>query len=243
MLANASALLESLAASGPLSVSELAQQLGIPRPSTYRLVEGLVDVGLVQDAGDSRIELGLRWLHLADAARDASIDDWGGVRSTLDHIASATGFTAYFSLLRKHRAFFLDWSLGTGLGVLELHPGGRLDLNLGGAGRALLAFGPEGTERYLDVIEPRASTRFSLVSREDLLADAEATRRRGYALSLDDVTIGAGAIGVPVTDHRGEVTAVVSAAGLSADVAERAEELAEVVREATQALSPPSVTS
>jgi len=44
--------------------------------------------------------------------------------------------------------------------------------------------------------------------------DLERIRRDGYALSLEDMTIGVGAVGAPVFDRSGAAIASISAAGL-----------------------------
>ena len=60
----------------------------------------------------------------------------------------------------------------------------------------------------------RPLTPHTLTSSRKLRADVEVTRGRRYVLSMEDVTVGVAAIGVPVFDASGGVAAAISVAGL-----------------------------
>lgn len=59
-----------------------------------------------------------------------------------------------------------------------------------------------------------AATERLLVTREDLERDAREIRERGYALSWEDVTAHACALGVPVYDEGGAVVGALSLSGI-----------------------------
>ncbi len=78
----------------------------------------------------------------------------------------------------------------------------------------------------------------TITTPETLLADAGATRRRGFVVSDQDVTIGIAAVGAPVCDHTRQVVAAISVSGLAASYSpERVSELAEMVRGVARRLS------
>lgn len=224
-LANVDDVVRLLAREGGLSPAEISEQLGIPRPSVYRLLDGLGAIGLTEPIQDSVTRLSLRWLHLADRAR-ASVVEWRGVSEVLAEVVEETGLTAYFSVLRGDEAVCLEWKQGRGIGVLALRPGRSLPLHAGAAGRTLLAFVAD-LDDYLEKATPLSLTTRTLVTEPELREDIEVTRERGYVLSEGDVTDGIGALGVPVRARAGRQVAALSLAGLVDEVVERADRLAE----------------
>jgi len=227
-LANAGELVDLLAREGELSPAEISEQLDMPRPSVYRLIEGLSTVGLVESLDGSLTKVSLRWLHLGDRARSA-ITEWGDYQASLSRLVKATGYTAYFVVQRGHNAVCLGWDQGKGIGVLALRPGGSMPLNASAAGRVLLAYG-EGTDEFLANGEKTAFTSHTLVTKRELQNDILKTQELGYALSQEDVTLGIAAVGVPVRKPGLKAHAALSIAGLAADLELRVGEFAELLK-------------
>ena len=197
ILRRSSDLVQLLAERGPLSTADAAEQVGMPRPSAYRLSDALSQARLVEPTADGRLRVGLRWLRLADAAR-AGMTEWSGARLVLDDLASSTGQTVYLTVPRADRAVCIDWSRGRGVSVLALRPGRTLPLHAGAAGRVTLAFRPEPLDEYLKGAPFPPFTEHTLTRASELRDDVAATRSRGYSVSDEDVTPGIGALGVPL---------------------------------------------
>lgn len=215
-LANADEVLRLLAREGELSPAEIAERLGLPRPSVYRLLDGLSAVGLTEPLRDSRTHLSLRWLHLAESAREAA-SEWRGSSALLAELVDRTGQTAFLSVLRGDEAVCLEWEQGRGIGVLVLRPGHSLPLYAGAAGRTLLAFG-ENADEYLERSERRGFTPRTLLGEEELRADVENSRELDYVVSDEDVTMGIAAFGVPIWWPDGELAGALSLAGMRAEM-------------------------
>ncbi|KAB1643407.1 IclR family transcriptional regulator [Gulosibacter chungangensis] len=215
-LSNADEVVRLLGSEGDMSPAEIAERLDIPRPSVYRLLDGLESIGLTESVPGSRARLNLRWLHLADQARESMVE-WAGARELLSELVERTSQTAYLTVLRGHEAVCLEWEQGRAVGVLLLKPGRSLPLYAGAAGRTCLAFGVN-VEEYLDTVtERRAYTADTLTSDAALRADVEATRRRGYVFSDEDVTDGIAAIGVPIRGSRGQLLGALSVSGIKVE--------------------------
>src|SRR4051794_41931953 len=90
LLSNAREVKELLSVRGPSSPAEIAEQLGTPRSSVYRLVEGLAAVDLVSIGADGQAELHLKWLHLADAARSA-MSEWSSAGGGVGGVGGGDG--------------------------------------------------------------------------------------------------------------------------------------------------------
>ncbi|GAP57196.1 transcriptional regulator protein [Arthrobacter sp. Hiyo6] len=119
LLAKSSKLLHSLADRGPLPISELAEELDMPRPSVYRLTDALRLVGLVLDTEDGRSQLGLEVLHLARAVLDA-LPEVQAARDELRRLNRVTGQTVYLCAPRESGVACLDWVRGTRVSLLAL---------------------------------------------------------------------------------------------------------------------------
>lgn len=225
VLANARTLIDLLADIGPLSIAEIADQTDIPRPSVYRLIDGLEAISLVESLPDARVQCSRRWLHLADASL-AGMVEWRDAPRVLDGLVEHTGQTAFLSVPRANGAVCVGWAQGRGIGVLVLRPGRSLPYHAGAAGRALLAFGHEDVEGLLGQAPFARLTPYTLTTAEELRADVANTRERGYSVSDQDVTVGIGAVGVPVTDAAGRVRGSLSIGGLADEITARTEPFA-----------------
>lgn len=221
VLANANELLLVLADRGALAPAEIAQIIGMPRPSVYRLVDALEVIGLVAVGHDGRAELGLRNLHLAEATL-TTIDELVPARPLLRQLAEESGQTAYFCVRRGERIVCVDWVQGERVTLMALTPGNSLPLHAGATSRVISANDP-GVLGSLDSdAQFERFTPYTLTSRAELAADAQAVLLRGYSISDQDVTPGVAAIGAAVIDARGRLHGAISIAGLRDQVLEDA---------------------
>lgn len=225
VLSSLRAAVERLAASGPLTAPELAREIGIPRPSAYRLVGALIQDGLATQNSDGAVTLGTTWLHLGDRALSTAAP-WFNRDDLLRDLRDATGLTVFLSVPRPRRTVCIRRLHGEGVQVLVLEPGGSLPLHLGGVGRITLAFGDEDPEEYLAAHHPERFTPHSLETRRAILDDVARSRERHYCVSDEDVTVGVGAVAAPVKAPNGKFLAALSVAGRRDDIVGHEEPLA-----------------
>lgn len=224
-----SQVVQLVAARGALSIAEVAEQVDMPRASVYRLTEALVKARLVEVGADGRVRASLRCLRLSDSTR-AGLEEWAAAREVLDSLSDRTGQTVYLSVPDGDHALCIDWARGRGISVLALKPGRTLPLYAGAAGRATLAFRPEPIEGYLRQAPFVRLTPRTLTTAKQLREDARATRARGHSVSDEDVTIGIGALGVPIHAADGAFRGSLSLAGLADEVRDRGVELVAALR-------------
>jgi DNA-binding IclR family transcriptional regulator len=226
-----------LASSGPASVGEVAQAVGIARSNVYRAVEGLVEADLARIDANGGIVLTRRWLHLGELSR-RGMAPWPNARDVLRSIADRTAQTVYLIVPEDDHVLCVEWAPGRGTGVLELKPGGTLPLYAGAAGRLALAFGPVDVEGYLANAPFPELTPLTLIDSEALRADVALTRRRGFVISDEDVTVGVVSIGVAIIEN-GEYRASLSVGGIKSDVIGRRDEFLGHLRDGVAALTDP----
>lgn len=240
VLANAQSVVRVLAEEGTMSPAELAEATGIPRPTVYRLAEGLAAVNLVEFRDDSSVTLSRRWLSLSETASH-SLSEWSHASPILTDLQEQTQQTVYLSVPRKNVAqhpasVCIDWRPGSALNVMLLKPGYSLPLHAGASGKAILAFGQVDLTDYA-AHGLTSFTERTLTTVSELSVEAEETRRRGYSISDEDVTTGIGALGAPVLSARLRLIGAVSIAGHADEFRDRREELAAAVVAAAAELS------
>lgn len=199
----AAAILDALAAAEgrPLSVSELARTLELPKSSTGNLCATLEASGLVTRNGSGfglgrkLVELGGRYLATVDQLRD--------FYELCRHSAHIASETARVAVLDGLDVLYLARYDGTQPLRLTANIGDRFPANCTATGKALLAaLDPAAAEDRLRGHTLPALSERSLTSVPALLADLEATRRRGYAIDDEEATPGIVCLAVPVTGFR-----------------------------------------
>lgn len=205
--------LEKHPEAGPTGVAEA---LGMNKSTAFRLLSALAQIGLLDnDPERGTYRLGLRLLELGHKVQDR-LDLRRIALPHLRELAQKTGLTTFVCVRRGQDVVCLDRVAAGQVDVLELQPGGRLPLHVGGAGKAILASLPdEEVEEYLATADLVALTERSIVDPASLREELRRTRARGYSESWEDVTVGIAALGAAVTDVRGEVAGAISVSGLA----------------------------
>jgi DNA-binding IclR family transcriptional regulator len=214
VLGKAARLLDLLADHGELTVQALADAADEPRSSVYRLLAGLREIELVEPGGRrGTYRLGLKLLRLSGAVT-SRFDERSAALPAMERLHEQTEETVFLSVARGREAVCIERIDGRWVQSMALTLGGGLPLHIGAGPRTLLAFaGKAAWMEYLagGALEPR--TPRSLTDPDDLISDLEATRRRGYAISDEDVVVGMAALGAPIFDYRGELRAAISFSG------------------------------
>jgi len=238
ILSKAGAIIDALADAEALTVSALADAVDEPTSSTYRLLQSLIAMGWV-DAAPVRgtYRLGLACMQIGGVLED-SLDVRGLALPRMRELRSTAGVAALLCYRRGTRAVCVERLEGHDVRSVAMQVGDALPLHVGGAPRALLAFLPAGEQHaVVDELVAATDPAYPVPSPGDLQAELETTRRRGYARSDQDVTIGIAAFGSPVFNHRGELVAAVSISGLRERLIDREPELGALVVSTAAAIS------
>lgn len=213
-----------------LTVGQLLKRVDLSRPTLYRLLYTLEQCGFVVSEGDpQKFRLGPSVGQLAHVWT-SSLDLSALAALPMQRLREQTGETVALFLLQGGDRLCIaelpspqPLSFKRGIGYRER-------ISVGASGRAILASIGQGdadrrryaAERGLDIARPA----------EDL----DMVKRRGYAVSKDELIQGAVAIAAPFFDRSGQVAGSLGVFGPGARLpADRIEEFGEmVVREATE---------
>ena len=206
------AVLEILIANGkPMTLGELMQATGMPKPSLYRTLSLFEEARLVTRESNGRAYApGPRLARLGLAI--LRHDSVAGVRRTiLRRLVSEVGETCNLSMLNKGELVYVDrveadWPLR-----LHLPVGSALPAHCSASGKLLLAFKPAAERAQL--IEAMPLTRFTertICDRQLLAAELDRIAANGYSLDNEEFVVGVACVAVAVRTQDHEVVAAVA---------------------------------
>jgi DNA-binding IclR family transcriptional regulator len=205
----ATAILKALA-SGPrrLGVSELADRLGLARPTVHGLLQTLQAHGFVEQdrhsdkyqLGPGLLQLGYSYLDLNELrARSIGYADRLATRAAA---AVRVGVMHGSNVVVVHHVFRPDAAFG----VLEV--GLQLPLHASSLGKAILAFSPEQViEDLLADPLPRLTNR--TVQEAALRKELQTIRDQGVATERDEAVLGESSVAAPIFDHGGNAVGAI----------------------------------
>ena len=227
-------VLETLAEHGPLTLSRLATESGLPLSTVHRLVGSLGALGYVRVGADKRYMLAPRLIHLGErSARTLS-------RWAVPHLAPLVdelGETANLAMLDGDHVVYVAQVPSRHSMRMFTEVGQHVLPHCTAVGKALLAelSGAEVGSRVRRTGRP-ARTERTLTTLEDLDAELEKVRTRGYAVDDGEQEVGVRCVAVAVRDSVLPLAMSVSgpATRLTDEVVERA---VPALRAATEALA------
>jgi DNA-binding IclR family transcriptional regulator len=196
-----------------LALAELAERVGIPRPTAFRLLSTLEAQGFVRRVGTDYC-LGFRCFVLGNVVKaDLAVER--EALPFLEALRDVTGETTQLGILDGWKVVYLARVFShLPVAYMRSRVGVVLPAYCTGLGKALLAeLPPEEVERWSRAQHFPRLTPTTLASPEDLLGDLAATRRRGYALDQEEREVGVACIAAVVRDDAGVPVAAISAAG------------------------------
>jgi DNA-binding IclR family transcriptional regulator len=205
----AAAILKTLA-SGPrrLGVSELADRLGLARPTVHGLLQTLQAHGFVeQDAYSDKYQLGPGLLQLGYSYLDLNELRARSIGHA-DQLASRTsaavrvGVMHGSSVVVVHHVFRPDAAFG----VLEV--GLQLPLHASALGKAVLAFAQAQMVDDL-LAEPLPRLTKQTMDAERLRRELSVIRDSGIATERDEAVLGESSAAAPIFDHGGQAVGAI----------------------------------
>jgi DNA-binding IclR family transcriptional regulator len=213
-------ILDLLGTRGEASLAELSASLDQPRASTYRLLATLAGRGYVHHAAQARTyRLGPAIRTLAAATAESSL-----VRIAeplLAQLSAETGESVNLGLRAGARIVYgatLDGTLQPRMSALV---GGEIEPHATALGKAILAFLPASERARL--LPPAPFPRYTdatITEPAALDAQLDVARAAGYAVEIEESTLGAVCIAAPILDAGGQAIGGISVSGIAARLPE-----------------------
>ncbi len=225
-------VLEQLAKTDDVSITQLAQQVQLHKSTVHRLLVTLEATGMVrQDPAVGRYRLGFKLMELG-AAAVRGVELRATAHPHLEGLARATGCTTHLGVMDRGEVVYIDKIEGEGSFRLYSQIGRRAPLHCTGLGKVLTAFLPPAEQKRLTAKPLRRFTRRTIVEPEWLLRHLQQIAREGYAVDDAEHEDLIRCVAAPVRDHTGGVVAAVSVTSVCAELlpADRDRFLGEVLK-------------
>ncbi len=225
-------LLEVLAERGSVRLAELPEVLGASRATAFRVLKTLEERGYVEHVRNERAyRLGPGSVILAARSQTSSIVRLAG--PAMADLRDATGETVNLALLHGGRLAYVEILDGRHALRLSVSPGQEAPLHSTALGKATLAALPPEEGKRLLGGEPYPSyTDRTIKTWEELSADIETTRARGYAVDVEEMIVSAACVSAPLVGRSGYPVGALSVSGLVDRFSEdRRQEMGERVTE------------
>lgn len=182
-------ILEAFDASSPrLSLADLHRKTQIAKPTLLRLMQSLLDHGLLMHVDNSTYCVGAAALRLAGLHTAVGRAD-NEVVAILNELVATTGETASYSVRQNEFRIYI-YRVNSGYRLRDhIQPGDMVPLGVGATGKVLTAFS-EGRD-----------ARFSAI------------RKQLFAVSSGEKELGMVGISCPVFSHEGRIVGAVSISG------------------------------
>ncbi|CAM5293972.1 glycerol operon regulatory protein [Streptomyces tanashiensis] len=211
----AARILRELSTRGPrLGVTELAERIGVSKPTVHALLQTLESEGLVrQEKGTSKYLLGMALLSMGNAYLETQELRSHSV-AWANTLAERTGEAVWVAVLDDaghilvvHHAFRPQ----SGVQIPDL--GASVPWNTSALGKALVSFLPQQRQKALLEGGLARLTGNSVVDPALLAGQLEGARQTGYALEDQESTLGEASIASPVFDRSGDAAGAIGIIG------------------------------
>ncbi len=232
-------ILECLAITPGLSMSDIAEHLGMSPATVYRTLNtfekrrvlDLEPENQTWHIGSELFRLGSAFLNRSSLVERA--------RPVMRNLMEKTGETANIGIERDNEVLFLS-QVETQANIRAFfQPGTRAPLHASGIGKALLSrFDQERINQLLPNNRLEQFTMKTIFDKAKLMIELDHINCRGWALDDEERIHGMRCIAAPVTDYLGEVIGGISVSGPSERMPdEKLTTMGKAVREAAQDLS------
>jgi IclR family pca regulon transcriptional regulator len=205
-------LLQALSEAGkPLMLSELAHYMGVGKTTATRFAYTLIQLGFIYRDDQRRYSLTPKVLNLGYSV--IRRQDWLKVAQYyLERLFRKIEETVNLAVLDSKEILYL-FRIKKGEDVLpfDLQIGSKLPVHCTSMGKILMAFGPpKKTRPVLKILDFWPFTQRTITRLEDYLKELENSRKKGYAINDEELSVGLRSVAAPVRDEHGWATAAIS---------------------------------
>lgn len=188
-----------------LNLTELAGRADLPVPTAYRLVGELVEWGALVRRPAGEYVIGRR---LWDIGMLAPVQS--GLRQAaspfLHDLYGATLATVHLAVRDKTEVLYLDQLSGHASVPVVSQVGSRLPLYSTGVGKVLLAYAPEEIQNTV-LANLKRITPYTITQPGMLRAQMARVHSEGFAQAIEEMSLGACTVAVPIRTGQGTVVA------------------------------------
>ncbi|QDC23843.1 IclR family transcriptional regulator [Georgenia yuyongxinii] len=190
-------LLETLTdLGGDAALSELAASSALPLPTIHRLMRTLVLRGYARQLPSRRYTLGPRLIRLGESVGSQL---GAGAKPYLQRLVGELGESANLAMIDRDMAVYVAQASSTHSVRMFTEVGRRVFCHSTGVGKAVLAPLPDTTIREIvGRVGMPPATEATITDVDELIAEMERIRERGFAMDDGEQDVGVRCFAVPV---------------------------------------------
>lgn len=165
------------------SLKEISDHVSITKPTVLKILQTLEYCDFVRSSGDPKqYFLSVTFLGYAQKAKESfSLERIA--MPFLNQLRDKTTEAVNLGIVKNNEIVLLDRAQSTNTIRWDLQLGGHMNMYSSAMGKAILScFSEQKVASYLDRTALVKLTKNTITNRDDLLAEIEKTKRRGYAL-------------------------------------------------------------
>jgi DNA-binding IclR family transcriptional regulator len=208
-------ILEMLAESGELGVTEIAARLDVHKSTAFRLLSSLEQHRLAEQLGDrGKYRLGFGIVRLAGATT-ARLDLAREGGPVCRRLAGEINETVNIAVMDAGAAVNITQEQGSAAVTAQNWIGQRTPLHATSSGKVLLAWADADTLAAGLKAGLERRTPATITDPAALRAELDRIRQRGWACAVEELETGLNTVAAPIRDAGGSVVAALSASGPS----------------------------
>jgi len=217
-------------------VVEISELLGFPQSSTSMLLRSLVSMGYLHHNPLSRTYKPTMRVALLGTWVDQGVIEDGDLLLLMKRLNQETGMAVVLAARSGLFARYIHVIQATVTARLYVVQGSMRSLTRSGVGYAMLSQMPDPDVRRIAVrINAEAKAEVERTHICELMQEIESVRRKGYALTTNLVTLGAGMLAIPLPDLRdGSAPLVIGLGGMSENLREHEADFAKILQQAIE---------
>jgi IclR family transcriptional regulator, acetate operon repressor len=221
-----------------VGITELAQRTGLTVSTAHRLARTLTEAGLLlQDPRTERYQLGPALVALGRKAEQRL--GYQQALPLLEELASETGESVNLGVRAGNEVRVALVVVSRQPLRFSQEPGSRVPMHVSAMGKCLLAGSGDIDDQIERLGHLVRATHRTITDRDQLRAELELVRGRGWALNDEERNPGVRAIAAPVRQPDGRVVAAVAVQGPTVRLPDdRLPELAELLEKTTRRIAP-----
>ncbi len=229
-------VLEALASNpAGLDLSGTAMKTNLDKSTAYRFLKSLMGVGMVRQGADGKYQLSWKVYELGSSLLLSQGIDLKAIYPVLERLSSLTGQSSNMAVMDNNEVIYVAAVNSQDIIQTVFRVGCRLPAFCTAVGRAMLSqWNPDATRRYLSDTDLRRYRDDTVVEKDQLLLELQATRARCYAVQSQEIVGGVHCMAAPVFNMFDEPFASVGVSGHSIDLMTTPPTIREVISSAQQ---------
>ena len=204
-------LLKTVSVAGrPISVAEVQQATGLPRPTCYRLLQTMTEHGLLDDRqNNSRYVLGDSLIRIV-LQGTSDIDVRQAAAPIMKEAATEFGEAVFLSRFRNDKVEIIHVEIPADPKRSYYHPGlGNRPIHACSCSKVIAAFAEQEFQEQILNGPMRAYTEHTKVTEEALRQEFADIVARGYGECVEEIEVGISSVAAPVQiPHIGAIFSV-----------------------------------